>query len=135
MPKKVDVGIEVKATAYLGLKKQIKGLEDECKMLRPELESYIDNNGHTNDKGTIVAVLPYNGKEVFLKKTCRETCELVPDAIEHIKGYGLEECIENVPTIREDVLERLVLEGKAPQELLKKIYTFKKSYAFSVDVK
>ena len=52
-----------------------------------------------------------------------------------LRENGLDECIEEVPTIREDVLERLYEEGKVSDEVLQKIYAEKSSWAFSVDLK
>ena len=61
---------------------------------------------------------------------------LLPEAIDILREKGLEdECVEMVPTIREDVLERLYQEGDLTDEDLSKIYQPKSSYAFSVELK
>ena len=52
-----------------------------------------------------------------------------------MRENGLEECIEEVPTIREDVLESMYAAGKVSDEVLKSIYQEKSTYAFSVELK
>ena len=120
---------------FYNKKVAIKELEGQCKTIRQPLEDAVMSSGRETDKGSKVLVIPFADKDVHLKETLRVGKVLLPEAIDVLKENGLEECIENVPTIREDVLERLYDAGKVSDEVLKKIYAKKSSYAFSVDVK
>ena len=120
---------------YCNKKEAIKTLDGECKELRKPLESYLKENGKTLSSGSIVSAIPYADMDVILRKTLRVGKSLLPEAIDVLKENGLEECIENVPTIREDVIESLYLKGKISDDVLQKIYTEKTSYAFSVNLK
>lgn len=127
--------IALKSIEYANKKETIRELEAQCKECRKPLESYIDNDGRVLGNGSKLAVIPYVDVDVHLKKTLRTGKQLTPDAISILLENGLEECIENVPTVREEVVEKLYLDGKITPELLQKIYTEKHSYAFSVDIK
>lgn len=120
---------------FYNKKAAIKELEGQCKTIRQPLEDAVMSGGRETDKGSKVLVIPFADKDVHLKETLRVGKILLPEAIDVLKENGLEECIENVPTVREDVLERLYDAGKVSDEVLKKIYAEKSSYAFSVDVK
>ena len=120
---------------FYNKKVAIKELEGQCKVIRQPLEDAVMSGGRETDKGSKVLVIPFADKDVHLKETLRVGKILLPEAIDVLKENGLEECIENVPTVREDVLERLYDAGKVSDEVLKKIYAEKSSYAFSVDVK
>ncbi len=120
---------------FYNKKAAIKELEGQCKVIRQPLEDAVMSGGRETDKGSKVLVIPFADKDVHLKETLRVGKVLLPEAIDVLKENGLEECIENVPTVREDVLERLYDAGKVSDEVLKKIYAEKSSYAFSVDVK
>ena len=130
MPVKKEKSTQsVKDLALLGInyannKKEIK-----------HLESYLEEEGHVLESGSKLAILPYVDVEVHLKKTLRTGKVLLPEAMEVLEKNGLSECIENVPTIREDVIEALYYEGKITDELLMKIYKSKPTFAFSVEVK
>lgn len=120
---------------FYNKKAAIKELEGQCKTIRQPLEDAVMSGGRETDKGSKVLVIPFADKDIHLKETLRVGKILLPEAIDVLKENGLEECIENVPTVREDVLERLYDAGKVSDEVLKKIYAEKSSYAFSVDVK
>lgn len=120
---------------FYNKKAAIKELEGQCKTIRQPLEDAVMSGGRETDKGSKVLVIPFADKDVHLKETLRVGKILLPEAIDVLKENGLEECIENVPTVREDVLERLYDAGKVSDDVLKKIYAEKSSYAFSVDVK
>lgn len=139
-PKKVATPISNEELALCGMefynkKLAIKELETQCKEIRTPLEDAVKTSGAETDKGSKILVLPLADKEVHLKETLRVGKTLLPEAIDVLKENGLEECIENVPTIREDVLERLYDTGKVSDEVLTKVYATKASFAFSVDVK
>lgn len=142
MPKKIKTTSELsneslalKGIEYFNKKEAIKELEAQCKECRKPLENFIDTDGRTLDSGSRLAVIPYADVEVHLRKTLRVGKVLLPEAIDVLREAGLDECIEDVPTIREDVLERLYDAGKVSDDILKAIYKEKPSYAFSVDVK
>lgn len=141
MPVKKEKSTQsVKDLALLGInyannKKEIKHLEAECTKMRKPLESYLEEEGHVLESGSKLAILPYVDVEVHLKKTLRTGKVLLPEAMEVLEKNGLSECIENVPIIREDVIEALYYEGKITDELLMKIYKSKPTFAFSVEVK
>lgn len=140
MPKKMtipqtDEEIALRGIAYFDNKQQIKVLEKNLREIRPVLEDYLAKNGKTMESGTIVAHVPIGLNEVVFKNTCRNGKVLLPEAIEVLRENGLGECIEDVPTIREDVLERFCQEGKVPDDVLRKVYAYKPTYAFSVEVK
>lgn len=120
---------------FYNKKAAIKELDNACKEIRKPLEVAVMSDGRETDKGSKILVIPFADKDVHLKETLRVGKVLLPEAIDVLKENGLEECIENVPTVREDVLERLYDAGKVSDEILKKIYAEKSSYAFSVDVK
>lgn len=139
-PKKVTTPISNEELALRGMefynkKLTIKELETQCKEIRTPLENAVKTSGAETDKGSKILVLPLADKEVHLKETLRVGKTLLPEAIDVLKENGLEECIENVPIIREDVLERLYDAGKVSDEVLTKVYATKTSFAFSVDVK
>lgn len=120
---------------YANKKGAIKELEAQCKECRKPLEAYIDSEGRVLESGSKLAVLTHADVDVHLKKTLRVGKQLLPEAIDVLRENGLDECIEEIPTVREDVIERLYSEGKISDELLKKIYQDKSTYAFSVEIK
>lgn len=143
MPKKVTKTLDTLSNEQLALqgldfankKAAIKELDAQCKEIRKPLEQAVMSSGKETSSGSKLLILPYADKDVHLKETLRVGKVLLPEAMDVLKANGLEECIENVPTIREDVLERLYEEGRVSDEILTKIYSEKSSYAFSVDIK
>ena len=99
------------------------------------MEAYVDSAGRVLESGSKLAVLTHADVDVHLKKTLRVGKQLLPEAIDILRAYKLDECIEEVPIVREDVIERLYSEGKISDELLKSIYQDKSTYAFSVEIK
>lgn len=125
------IGIE-----FANKKDAIKELEAQCKECRKPLETYLDSSGRVLESGSKLAVIPHADIDVHLKKTLRVSKVLLPEAIDVLREKGLaDECVEMVPTIREDILERLFTEGKLTEEDLSRIYQPKSSYAFSVELK
>ena len=120
---------------FANKKDAIKELESQCKECRKPLEAYIENEGKKLSTGSRVAVLSHADVDVHLKQTLRVSKVLLPEAIEVLREKGLDECIELVPVVREDVVERLHMEGRITDEDLQKLYQAKSSYAFSVEVK
>lgn len=120
---------------FVNKKQAMKELDNQCKEIRKPLEKAAMESGRTLESGSKVLVLPYADKDVHIKETLRVGKVLLPEAMDVLRENGLEECIEEVPTIREDVLERLYEEGKVSDEVLQKIYAEKSSWAFSVDLK
>lgn len=128
--------IALKGIEYANKKDATKELDKQCKELRKPLEEYLSASGKELASGSILAVVSHADVDVHLKKkTLRVSKVLLPEAFDVLTECGCSECIENVPTIREDVLERLIDEGKIDEESIKKIYELKKSYAFSVELK
>lgn len=127
--------IALRGIEYVSKKDAIKELEAQCKECRKPLEAYIDSDGRVLESGSKLAVLTHADVDIHLKKTLRVGKQLLPEAIDVLRENGLEECIETIPTVREDVIERLYSEGKISDELLTKIYQEKSSYAFSVELK
>ena len=120
---------------FVNKKQAMKELDAQCKEIRKPLEAAVMKSGRTLDSGSKVLVVPYADKDVHIKETLRVGKVLLPEAMDVLRENGLDECIEEVPTIREDVLERLYEEGKVSDEVLQKIYAEKSSWAFSVDLK
>lgn len=120
---------------YANKKDAIKELEAQCKECRKPLEAYVDSDGVTLASGSKLAVLTHADVDVCLKKTLRVSKQLLPEAIDILRENGFDECIEEIPTVREDVIERLYLEGKISDDMLKSIYQDKSTYAFSVEIK
>lgn len=120
---------------FVNKKQAMKELDNQCKEIRKPLEGAVMKSGRTLDSGSKVLVVPYADKDVYIKETLRVGKVLLPEAMDVLRENGLEECVEEVPTIREDVLERLYEEGKVSDEVLQKIYAEKSSWAFSVDLK
>ena len=120
---------------YVNKKDAIKELESQCKECRKPLEAYIDSEGRVLANGSKLAVLTHADVDIHLKKTLRVSKLLLPEAIDVLRENGLDECIEEVPTVREDIIERLYLEGKISDEVLRTIYKDKSTYAFSVEIK
>lgn len=127
--------LALRGIEYVNKKEAIKELEAQCKETRKPLEAAIESSGKVLDSGSKLLVLPHADVDVHLKKTLRVGKILLPEAMDIIRENGLEECIEEVPTIREDVLERLYDEGKVTDEIISKIYAEKSTFAFSVEVK
>lgn len=127
--------IALRGIEYANKKDVIKELEAQCKEYRKPLEAYIDSEGRVLESGSKLAVLTHADVEVHLKKTLRVGKQLLPEAIDVLRENGLDECIEEIPTVREDVIERLYSEGKISDGLLKTIYQDKSTYAFSVGIK
>lgn len=127
--------IALRGIEYANKKDAIKELEAQCKECRKPLEAYIDSEGRVLESGSKLAVIPHADMDVHLKKTLRVGKQLLPEAIDVLRENGLDECIEEIPTVREDVIERLYSEGKISDELLKTIYQGKSTYAFSVEIK
>ena len=127
--------IALRGIEYANKKDVIKELEAQCKEYRKPLEAYIDSEGRVLESGSKLAVLTHADVEVHLKKTLRVGKQLLPEAIDVLRENGLDECIEEIPIVREDVIERLYSEGKISDGLLKTIYQDKSTYAFSVEIK
>lgn len=127
--------LALKGIEYVNKKNAIKELDTQCKECRKPLEAAIVSSGKVLASGSRLLVLPHADVDVHLKQTLRVGKVLLPEAIDVLKECGLEECIEEVPTIREDVLESLYAAGKVTDETLKRIYASKESYAFSVELK
>ena len=127
--------LALRGIEYVNKKEAIKELEAQCKETRKPLEAAIESSGKVLDSGSKLLVLPHADVDVHLKKTLRVGKILLPEAMDIIRENDLEECIEEVPTIREDVLERLYDEGKVTDEIISKIYAEKSTFAFSVEVK
>lgn len=127
--------LALRGIEYVNKKEAIKELEAQCKETRKPLEAAIESSGKVLGSDSKLLVLPYADVDVHLKKTLRVGKVLLPEAMDIIRENGLEECIEEVPTIREDVLERLYDEGKVTDEVISKIYAEKSTFAFSVEVK
>lgn len=127
--------LALKGIEYVNKKEAIKELDSQCKECRVPLEDAIETSGKVLATGSKLLVLPHADVDVHLRKTIRIGKVLHADAFEILHSEGLDECIEEVPTIREDVLERLYHEGKVSEDLLKKLYTEKATYAFSVELK
>lgn len=127
--------IALRGIEYANKKEAIKELEAQCKECRKPLESYIDSNGKILESGSKLAVLTHADVDVYLKKILRVGKQLLPEAIDVLRENGFDECIEEIPTIREDVIERLYFEGKISDDLLKLIYQDKSTYAFNVEIK
>lgn len=127
--------IALKGIEYANKKDIAKELDKQCKELRKPLEEYLSVSGKELPSGSFLAVVSHADVDVHLKKTLRVSKVLLPEAFDVLTACGCSECIENVPTIREDVLERLIDEGKIDEDTIRKIYELKKSYAFSVELK
>lgn len=127
--------LALKGIEYVNKKEAIKELDSQCKETRKPLEAAIETSGKVLDSGSKLLVLPHADVDVHLKKTLRVGKVLLPEAMDILRESGLEEAIEEVPQIREDVLERMYHEGKITDELLAKIYEEKSTYAFSVEIK
>lgn len=121
--------------SYAQKKETIKELETQCKEYRKPLEDYVDVEGRVLESGSKLAVITHADVDVHLKKTLRMGKQLLPEAIDVLRENGLDECIEEIPTVREDVVERLYNEGRISDELLLKIFQNKSTYAFSVELK
>lgn len=126
--------LSLKGIDYANKKMAIKELEAQCKECRKPLEAAV-SAGRVTESGSRLLVLPHADVEVHLKQTLRVGKVLLPEAIDVLKENGLEECIEEVPTIREDVIENLYNAGKISDEVLTRIYKSKETYAFSVELK
>lgn len=127
--------IALRGIEYANKKDAIKELEAQCKECRKPLEAYIDSEGRTLESGSKLAVLSYADVDVHLKKTLRVGKQLLPEAIDILRENGLDECIGEIPIVREDAIECLYSEGKISDEMLKLIYQDKSTYVFSVEIK
>lgn len=120
---------------YVKCQTDKKQIDSEMKTIRKPLEDYLGAMGKELPNGSFLSVVPFADKEVHLKSTLRTSKSQLPEALDVLKENGLEECIEHVPMIREDIVERMYEEGKISDDILAKIYAPKKSFAFSVDIK
>lgn len=127
--------LALRGIEYVNKKSAIKELEAQCKECRKPLEEAIKVGGRTLDSGSRLLVLPHADMDVHLKQTLRVGKVLLPEAIDVLRENGLDECIEEVPYVREDVLESMYNAGKVTTDVLKRIYQSKESFAFSVEVK
>lgn len=127
--------LALRGIEYVNKKEAIKELDTQCKECRKPLEAYVDAKGRVLESGSKLAVLTHADVDVHLKKTLRAGKQLLPEAIDVLREKGFDECIEDVPVVREDVIERLYSEGKISDDLLKAIYQDKSTYAFSVEIK
>lgn len=127
--------LALRGIEYANKKDAIKELESQCKECRKPLEAYVDSEGRVLESGSKLAVLTHADVDIHLKKTLRVGKQLLPEAIDVLRENGLDECVEEIPIVREDVIERLYSEGKISDELLRTIYQDKSTYAFSVEIK
>lgn len=127
--------LALRGIEYVNKKSAIKELEAQCKECRKPLEEALKVSGRTLDSGSRLLVLPHADMDVHLKQTLRVGKVLLPEAIDVLRENGLDECIEEVPYVREDVLESMYNAGKVTTDVLKRIYQSKESFAFSVEVK
>lgn len=116
-------------------KKQISVLESENKKIKSVLDSFVSENGTETETGSIISTIEYADKVVVLKKTLRNYASLMPTAIEELEKAGLSDCIEVTPVVRDDRVAELYAAGKISKRLMKKIYSYKATYAFSADIK
>ena len=139
MPKKKLVNLNSEQTAlcgfsYVNKKEQVSQLNKEIKELRVPLEQYMDANEKEISGGSKVYILPHADMEVVLKRTLRSSAELLPNATDILRENGLTDCLESVVIVREDRLQAMYEAGKVPDEIMKKVYASKDSYAFSVSL-
>lgn len=127
--------IALKGIEYYNKKDAIKELEKQCKECRVPLETYIETSGKKLPNGSLLAVISHADVDVYLKKTLRSSTVLTPEAIDILRENDFDECIEMVPMVREDIVERLHSEGKISDELLSSLFVEKSNFAFSVDLK
>lgn len=127
--------LALRGIEYVNKKDAIKELEAQCKKCRKPLEAYVDSDGRVLESGSKLAILTHADVDIHLKKTLRVGKQLLPEAIDVLRENGLDECVEEIPIVREDVIERLYSEGKISDELLRAIYQDKSTYAFSVEIK
>ncbi len=127
--------IALRGIEYYNKKEAIKELESQCKECRKPLEEYVDLEGKVLTNGSKLVVVSHADVDVHIKKTLRNGKQLLPEAIDVLRKKGFKECIENTLIVREDVVERLYLEGKISDAVLSEIYQAKPTYAFSVDIK
>lgn len=121
--------------AYVKTKDDIKELERQCKEYREPLEKALLEKGRETSTGNKILVLEHGDTDVVLKHTLRVTKVLRAEAFDVLRELGHEECIESVPTIREDIVEKLFSAGEISQDDLARIYAPKESVAFSVSLK
>lgn len=126
--------IALKGIEYVNKKSAIKELESQCKECRKPLEDFLRASGKETESGSLIAVVPHADVSVILKHTLRMSKVMLPDAMDVLRKNGLEECIENVPVIREDVLEVMYREGKVSDKVMTELYKEKPTYAFSVEL-
>ena len=94
----------------------------------------MDANEKEISGGSKVCILPHADMEVVLKRTLRSSAELLPNATDILRENGLTDCLESVVIVREDRLQAMYEAGKVPDEIMKKVYASKDSYAFSVSL-
>lgn len=121
--------------AYVKTKDEIKDLEKRCKEYREPLEKALLESGRETATGNKILVLEHGDTDVVVKHTLRVTKVLRAEAFDVLRELGHEECIENVPTIREDMIEKLFTAGEISQDDLARIYAPKETNAFSVSLK
>lgn len=127
--------LALKGIEYFNKKASIKELESQCREYRIPLEKHIDSEGRTLESGSKLSVLPYADVDVHLKKTLRVGKKLLPSAVEALRSNGLHECLVETISVNEDKVEELYKEGIITDSLLKEIYSYNPTYAFSVEIK
>lgn len=142
MPKKKVVNEELTSEQvaiiginYLAKKDEEKKVKAQIAGLRTPLEQWMDKKEQEISGGSKMCEVSHAGNVISLKRTLRTTQELVPEAETILRANGLEDCIENVPIIREDRIESMYNAGKITDAQLKELYIGKASYAFSVSCK
>ena len=127
--------LAVKALHYVKLKDDEKTLKSEMTEARTDLEIAVSTDGRVLPNGSKLLVIPYAGQDVHIEHQLRVGKVLLADAFDVLKANKLEECIENIPTIREDRLKLMYENGQIPDDVMKQIYGPKETWAFSVKVK
>lgn len=121
---------------YVNKKDAIKELTSQCNSIRVPLEEALSEKGKVLPNGSKVLVLSHADVDVHLKHTLRTGSVLRAEALDVLKELHLDkECVENVPTIREDIIQRLYESGKISGKDMKRIFAEKETYAFSVSLK
>lgn len=121
---------------YALLRDQIKSLTKEQEDIKTNLKKYVETNGKEEESGSVAVNTNVNGTEMVVRNMCKRKVVISSDAIDLLKANLppriLSKVVEQVETIRQDVLFHMIDNGSLDQELSNKLVTVEKSYSFQL---
>ena len=131
---KFQEAVALKALQYYAVNEKVKEMTKEATSLKTDLKKDVHKFGTELPSGSKAIQIDYADKRITLNESFRPLAKTVPEAMDILRDAGITDCITTETFLRDDILEEMVKAGKVPDEVMKKLYVVKPSYAFTVKV-